>query len=123
MGLTIEAENAKKALTDTKQAKIFIQHEGKKTTFRFTREEFDQWTEPDLLRTRDTVNNVLHSASLSPEQIDVVLPVGGSTKMPQVRAVGRAVPREGGPSRGKGPGRTRSAPAGTWRRRSCSWRT
>ena len=83
--LGVEAEKAKKVLINIETARIYFLYEGKKIKFGFTRSEFESWTEHILLRTKDIVNNVLLNNSLTTDQIDLVLPVGGSTKMPQVR--------------------------------------
>ena len=83
--LGVEAEKAKKVLTDLEKTSIFLRFEGKSITFKFTREEFESWTENHLSRTKDMVNNVLLNNNLTADQIDLVLPVGASSKMPQVR--------------------------------------
>lgn len=85
MTLVVQAEKAKIHLTEASQSRVFTQHEGRKTTCKITRQEFDAWTAPLLARTEDTVNVVLQAGEVTPDQIDVVLPVGGATKMPQVR--------------------------------------
>ena len=85
MTLGIEAEKAKIRLTEKNQTKIFVQHEGMKFTFKLTREDFEEWTTHLLARTEDTVNMALKQAGVNSDQIDMVLPVGGATRMPQVR--------------------------------------
>ena len=87
MTLSVEAEKAKKRLTDAEQARIMINHDGKRVTFKVTRDDFESWTSHHLARTEDTVNRTLRKANLTADQIDVCLPVGGSTKMPQVKEV------------------------------------
>ena len=85
MSLSIEAERAKMRLSKSSKARVFTQHEGDKLTFNVTRDDFDAWTTDLLSRTEDTVNVTLDKASLSAGDIDICLPVGGATRMPQVQ--------------------------------------
>lgn len=85
MSLSLEAERAKIRLSKSSKARVFIQHEGNKLTFNVTRDDFDSWTSDLLSRTEDTVNVTLGKAGLSPSDIDICLPVGGATRMPQVQ--------------------------------------
>jgi len=85
MTLSVDAEKAKQRLSQAEQSRVFVNHDGNKTTLKFTREDFEDWTAAHLARTEETVRIVLEQAGVTAEQIDVVLPVGGSTKMPQVK--------------------------------------
>ncbi|MEO6803336.1 MAG: Hsp70 family protein, partial [Granulicella sp.] len=58
---------------------------GKPYTREITREQFDQLTQPIIARTAGPVKQALKDANLSPEQIDEVVLVGGSTRIPAVR--------------------------------------
>ena len=50
-----------------------------------TREEFEQLIAPHLARTAELLDQALSDASLTPEDIDLALLVGGSTRIPAVR--------------------------------------
>ena len=74
------AEAAKKALS---RAEVFEQEwDGKKLTL--TRLEFESLIRPLVKRTLDCCKNALRDAKLAPEQIDKVIMVGGSTRVPLV---------------------------------------
>lgn len=82
--LVLAAENAKKTLTERSKATMFVNHLGKRYKVEVTRQEFDEATAPLLLRTRTTTEIVVMQAGLTWEQIDKILLVGGSTRMPMV---------------------------------------
>ncbi len=52
-----------------------------------TRGEFEKLLEPFVPRIKDCCYHALEDAHLSPADIDVVLPVGGSSRIPYVRAL------------------------------------
>jgi molecular chaperone DnaK (HSP70) len=52
-----------------------------------TREQFEQLIQPIIERTVGPCKQALKDAGLKPEQIDEVVLVGGSTRIPQVRAL------------------------------------
>lgn len=85
MSLVIDAENAKKALTTKQQAKIFVQHGPNRLTITVTRNDFEEWTSALVDRTEITVDTALKVAGLKSDDINVCLPVGGSTRMPSVK--------------------------------------
>jgi len=78
------AENAKKTLTERPKATIFVNHLGQRLKVDITRQDFEDATAPLLGRTRTTTEIVVRQAGLNWSQIDRVLLVGGSTRMPQV---------------------------------------
>lgn len=80
-----KCEQAKHALTRTAQTRLFFSDAGGTYTVTVTRERFEQLTEDLLARTADAVEEVLDESGLAWAQIDRVLLVGGSTKMPMVR--------------------------------------
>ena len=82
--LIIRAEEAKKSLSSRSKAKLLLQAGGRQLRLDVDREEFERLTEPLLARTERKLNMVLEKAGLRDEDIDVVLPVGGSTRMPAV---------------------------------------
>ena len=84
------AENAKKELSSNPYFTIEEDHIGKKLfkdihlTYELSRIEFESMIEEDFLRTMDSVNNALHDAELLPANIDKIILVGGSTRIPQI---------------------------------------
>jgi len=82
--LRLAAEAAKRSLTERMKATLFVNHLGSRLKVEITREEFEEATAALLERTRLTAELVARQAGLSWEQIDRVLLVGGSTRMPMV---------------------------------------
>jgi molecular chaperone DnaK/molecular chaperone HscA len=60
---------------------------GKAYTREITRAQFEQLTAPVIARTAAPCKQALKDAQLNPEQIDEVVLVGGSTRIPAVRAL------------------------------------
>lgn len=83
--LILRAEEAKKSLSQKPRARIFIQCQGKSLKTTITREEFNELTAPLLAQAEACLGRVLQKAGVEWSDIDVVLPVGGSTRMPAVR--------------------------------------
>lgn len=80
--LTAAAERAKRTLSKLTQTTITCTHNGKVLTVPLGRSEFEAKTRHLLMRTRLTAQEVLRKASLSWDQVDRILLVGGSTHMP-----------------------------------------
>jgi molecular chaperone DnaK len=79
---------AKIALSAQPSTKLDIELPGGKRYQReITREQFEQLIEPILDRTIAPAKQALKDAGLKPEQIDEVVLVGGSTRIPKVRAL------------------------------------
>jgi len=81
------ARRAKEALTD--QASVLMRcQRGDGTAFSLslTREQFDTLTRPLIDRTLLSVRRALRDAKLKPADVDGVVLVGGSTRMPAARA-------------------------------------
>jgi molecular chaperone DnaK len=78
------AEQAKKALSERQKAVAYVNHAGKRAKIEVSREEFEKATAALLGRTRTTTEIVVLQAGLTWKDIDRVLLVGGSTRMPQV---------------------------------------
>jgi molecular chaperone DnaK len=83
--LWLGAELAKRTLTERKKALIHVNHSGNRLKVEVTREEFEEATAALLERTRLTTEIVVRQAGLGWPEIDRVLLVGGSTRMPMVR--------------------------------------
>jgi molecular chaperone DnaK len=78
------AEQTKKSLSERQKAIAYVNHLGKRAKIEVTREEFESATAALLGRTRTTTEIVILQAGLTWKDIDRVLLVGGSTRMPQV---------------------------------------
>jgi molecular chaperone DnaK len=79
---------AKIALSAQQSVKLDIElPEGKRYQREVTREQFEQLAAPVIDRTVAPCKQALKDAGLTPEQIDEVVLVGGSTRIPRVRAL------------------------------------
>jgi molecular chaperone DnaK/molecular chaperone HscA len=79
---------AKIALSDRASARLSVPlPDGKTYAREITREQFEQLIAPVIARTAAPVKQALKDAGLTPEQIDEVVMVGGSTRIPAVRAL------------------------------------
>jgi molecular chaperone DnaK len=79
-----DADQTKIALSQGVTAGISCRHEGKSISLQVTREQFEQMTADLLQRTCDTAQLVLEQAEVTPQQLDALVLVGGSTLMPRV---------------------------------------
>ncbi len=82
--LTAIAEAAKKTLSERARTSLIVNHQGQRFKLEVTREQFEEATAALLERTRVTTEIVVLQAGLSWTDIDRVLLVGGSTRMPMV---------------------------------------
>ena len=79
---------AKIALSSQESAKLEVDlPQGKHYLREITREQFEQLIQPIIDRTVGPCKQALKDAGLKPEQIDEVVLVGGSTRIPRVRAL------------------------------------
>jgi molecular chaperone DnaK len=83
--LTLAAESAKRTLSERPRAMLVVNHRGQRLKVEISRNEFEEATAPLLERTRVTTEIVVAQAALTWPDIDRVLLVGGSTRMPMVR--------------------------------------
>jgi molecular chaperone DnaK (HSP70) len=60
---------------------------GKRYQREITREQFEQLIQPIIQRTLAPVKQAMKDANVKPEQIDEIVLVGGSTRIPKVRAL------------------------------------
>ncbi|WP_420121164.1 Hsp70 family protein, partial [Nakamurella sp.] len=95
-----KAERAKRALTTTPETRVVLRVDRRSYSVKVTRALFDELTRGLLARTRSNVELALADARLAPSDIDELLLVGGSTRMPMVRELLTAMigrpPRAGG---------------------------
>jgi molecular chaperone DnaK len=83
-GLWLEAQQAKHALSERRRYTIVCTHNGIRMKAELTREEFEEKTRDLLGRTETTTSLVVKQAGMDWSQIDRVLLVGGSSRMPMV---------------------------------------
>ena len=105
-----ECEDAKRTLSARQKAAVACDHRGVSARIEIAREQFEEATQDLLDRTRFTTVQALKAAGLDWKDLDRVLLVGGSTRMPMVRQMLRAAQRQGagrlgGGGRGGGPRR------------------
>ena len=79
------AERLKKRLTSSTKASGILEGDGQQEKLSVTREEFDRMTSVYLRETMNKVDAVLEIAQSKGYQVDEVLLVGGSTRMPQIK--------------------------------------
>lgn len=86
-----QVEQAKKDLSTLQKKSYTISYDGDRTRIELTREEFEARTQDLVERTIDFVHQALDSVGLTPDGIDLVLLVGGSTKMPMIKSAVEAL--------------------------------
>lgn len=79
-----ECEDAKRTLSARLKASIGCDYKGEAVRIEVTRKQFEEMTQDLLDRTAFTTRETLRISGLKWEQIDRVLMVGGSTRMPAV---------------------------------------
>jgi Fe-S protein assembly chaperone HscA len=77
---------AKETLSFVPDTKIELEYKGKRYERAIDRALFEQLIAPTIERTLEPCRACLHDAKLTPEQIDEVVLVGGSTRIPLVRS-------------------------------------
>ncbi|WP_454909191.1 Fe-S protein assembly chaperone HscA [Variovorax gossypii] len=83
--LLVAARAAKEALTDSASTTFKADVAGKTISFDLAREQFYAATQSLTDRTIAAVRKALRDAKLKPEELQGIVLVGGSTRMPQVR--------------------------------------
>ncbi|MDN6885627.1 Fe-S protein assembly chaperone HscA [Variovorax sp. CAN2819] len=83
--LLVAARAAKEALTDSAAVVFKAEVAGKTVSFDLTREQFHAVTQPLTERTIAAVRKALRDAKLKADELQGIVLVGGSTRMPQVR--------------------------------------
>lgn len=90
--MMISAEEAKKTLTDEDEYVLTFNHKGLQNVT-ISRSEFEKRTEMLMEKTKMLVEEAMEMAGLKPHDIDEVLLVGGSSRMPMVEnMVGKLYP-------------------------------
>jgi molecular chaperone DnaK len=86
-----ECEDAKRTLSVRSKATVPVDFKGRASRIEVSRQQFEETTQDLLDRTRFTAVQTLKSAGLDWKDLDRVLLVGGSTRMPMVRAMIRSL--------------------------------
>lgn len=86
-----QVEQAKKDLSTLPKKSYPISYDGDRTRIDLTREEFEERTRDLVERTMDFVHRLLDDVDLTPDAIDLVLLVGGSTRMPMIKSAVEAL--------------------------------
>jgi len=86
-----ECEDAKRTLSAREKASVACDYQARSARVEVTRQQFEEATLDLLDRTRFTTTQTLRAARLKWDQIDRVLLVGGSTRMPMVRNMLRQI--------------------------------
>lgn len=86
-----QVEQAKKDLSTLPKKSYPISYDGNRTRIDLTREEFEERTRDLVERTMDFVHRLLDDVDLTPDAIDLVLLVGGSTRMPMIKSAVEAL--------------------------------
>ena len=84
-------ERIKKALSSRESASYIIKYDGDRTKFAVSRQEFEENTQDLVQQTMDYVHQILSDTDFSPDDVDAVLLVGGSTLIPMIKNAVEAV--------------------------------
>lgn len=82
--LIVAAENYKRVLTKTGSVPIQVKYDGNVGKYTLTREQFDTKTQFLLNATKDVCLKLLSDLNMQWSELDEILLVGGSTRMPQI---------------------------------------
>ena len=80
-----QVEQAKKDLSTLQKKSYTISYDGDRTRIELTREDFENRTQDLVEQTMDFVTHLLDDCSIFADNVDVVLLVGGSTRMPMIK--------------------------------------
>jgi molecular chaperone DnaK len=85
--LRAHAEKAKRELSKRNKTLFPFRAQGKTSRIEISREKFEELIKPKLDTTLALVRNALREADLQPQDIDRVLLIGGSTRIPAVTRI------------------------------------
>lgn len=87
--ILLEAENCKKKLSEdgVNAVNMTVGIKRKSVDVVITREKFEEMIEPYVYRTTDTMEDMLYDKGIMPEDVDEIVLVGGSSRIPYVREV------------------------------------
>ncbi|MEC4805379.1 MAG: Hsp70 family protein [Jaaginema sp. PMC 1079.18] len=79
-----KAEETKRKLSSASSTRVALNIEGRQAGFKITQSQFEELTDELVIRSEMNVEQVLEEAGMTEEDIDNVLLVGGSTRIPSV---------------------------------------
>ena len=79
-------EQAKKTLTVRLKAHVMARYDGHILNWKVTRKEVEEWTSDLVKRSMTLVQQTLDESRMDWSEVDVILPVGGGSRMPSVRS-------------------------------------
>ena len=82
-----ECEDAKRTLSARQKATVACDYKGRSSRIEIGRQQFEEATQDLLDRTRFTAEQTLKAAGLQWQDVERVLLVGGSTRMPMVKTM------------------------------------
>ncbi|MDG2207783.1 MAG: Hsp70 family protein [Pirellulales bacterium] len=82
-----DAEDAKRTLSAREKVSIVCDYQGNASRVELTRDQFEEMTGDLMDRTEFTTRQTLQASGLGWGEIDLILTVGGSTRMPMVEAM------------------------------------
>lgn len=85
--LRLKAERSKKQLTEKDRTAFFVSAHGNKTKIEITKEIFEDISSALLERTKTCCTLLMAKNNLNWAEIDTILLVGGSTRMPMVKSM------------------------------------
>lgn len=85
--LAIKAEKCKRTLSQASQASFFVRVTNKKLSYSITRSEFEKMLEQHIVQTISVVEGVCDETGIAYRDIDKILLVGGSTRIPMISRV------------------------------------
>lgn len=86
--LTMKAEKCKRNLSQASQSSFIIKAAGgKKFSYTLTRDDFEKMLEQHIIQTISVVEGVCEDAGISYGDLDKILLVGGSTRIPMIARV------------------------------------
>ena len=81
-----QVEGVKQAISNMPSKSFTVNYDGDATRLEVSREKFEEITQDLVGQTLSFVHNLMETVNVSTEEVDVVLLVGGSTKMPMIKA-------------------------------------
>ena len=79
-----KAESVKRSLTTVEQTNVFVDYKSKNYKIPVTRSEFEEASKSLMNRTEELLDDVMEESGLAWSEVDRVLLIGGSTRMPMV---------------------------------------
>ena len=83
--LALEVENTKRSLTVRPKAALTCQHDGHRKSYQVEQDQFERLTSKLVDKTCDLTQKMLKDNNLGWANVDVILTVGGASRMPMVR--------------------------------------